>query len=60
MISWSSGERVPRIQVTTMLQSSPIDEWIGDIGEDVVVEGVATKHEKHEVVPPLVFGRRGF
>jgi hypothetical protein len=26
----------------------------------VVVEGVATKREKHEVEPPLVVGQRGF
>jgi hypothetical protein len=42
------------------VQSSPIYEWIGDAREDVVVQGVATKHEKHEVAPPLVVGRRGF
>jgi hypothetical protein len=38
----------------------PIDRWIGDIGEDVVIKGVATKREKHEVVSPLIVGRRGF
>jgi hypothetical protein len=43
-----------------VVQSSPIDGWIGDVGEDVVVEGVATKREKHEVAPPLVVGRGGF
>jgi hypothetical protein len=42
------------------MQSSPIDRWINDVGEDVIVEGVATKREKHEVVPPLVVGRREF
>jgi hypothetical protein len=42
------------------VQSSPIDERISDIGEDVVVEGVATKREKHEVATPLVVGRRWF
>jgi hypothetical protein len=42
------------------VQSSPIVERISDIREDVVVEGVATKHEKHEVAPPLVVGRRWF
>jgi hypothetical protein len=42
------------------VQSSPIDEWIGDVGEDVVVQGVAMKREKHEVTPSLVVGRRGF
>jgi hypothetical protein len=39
-----------------VVQSSPIDGWIGDVGEDVVVEGVAMKREKHEVTPPLVVG----
>jgi hypothetical protein len=39
------------------VQSSPIDGRIGDVGEDVVVEGIATKREKHEVAPPLVVGR---
>jgi hypothetical protein len=43
-----------------VVQSSPIDRRIGDIGEDMVVEGVAMKHEKHEVAPPLVVGRRVF
>jgi hypothetical protein len=42
------------------VQSSPIDGWISDIREDVVVEGVVTKREKHEVAPPLVVGRRWF
>jgi hypothetical protein len=37
--------------------SSPIGRRIGDVREDVVVEGVATKHEEHEVVPPLVVRR---
>jgi hypothetical protein len=40
-----------------VIQSSLIDGWIGDIREDVVVKGIATKHEKHEVPPPLVVGR---
>jgi hypothetical protein len=43
-----------------VVQSNPIDGWIIDVGEDVVIEGVAMKHEKHEVVSPLVVGRRGF
>jgi hypothetical protein len=43
-----------------VVQSSLIDGRIGDIGEDVVVKGVATKCEKYEVVPPHVIGRRGF
>jgi hypothetical protein len=40
--------------------SSPIDERISDIREDMIIEGVATKREKHEVMPPLVVERRGF
>jgi hypothetical protein len=43
-----------------VVQSSPIDEWISDVGEDVVIKGVAMKREKHEVAPPLVVERRGF
>jgi hypothetical protein len=43
-----------------VVQSSPIDGWIGDVREEMVIEGVATKREKHEVVPPLVVGRQGF
>jgi hypothetical protein len=43
-----------------VVQSSPIDGRISDIGEDVVVEGVATKREKHEVASPLVVRRRWF
>jgi hypothetical protein len=42
------------------VQSSPIDGRISDVGEDVVVQGIATKREKHEVTPPLILGRRGF
>jgi hypothetical protein len=38
------------------VQSSTIDGWIDDIGEDVAIEGIATKHE---VEPPLVVGCRG-
>jgi hypothetical protein len=41
------------------IQSSLIDGWISDIREDVVIEGVATKCEKHEVAPPLVVRQRG-
>jgi hypothetical protein len=41
------------------VQSSPIDGWVGDVRKDVVVEGVATKREKHEVTPPLVAGHVG-
>jgi hypothetical protein len=43
-----------------VVQSSPIDGRIDNIEDDVIVEGVATKHEKHEVAPPLAVGRRGF
>jgi hypothetical protein len=43
-----------------VIQSSPIDGWIGDIGEDVVVMGVAMKRVKHEVTSPLVVERRVF
>jgi hypothetical protein len=43
-----------------VVQSNTIDRRIGDIGEDMVVEGVATKCDKHEVAPPLVVGQRGF
>jgi hypothetical protein len=43
-----------------VVQPSPIGGWIGDVGEDVVIEGISTKHEKHEVALPLVVGRRGF
>jgi hypothetical protein len=42
------------------VQSSPIDGRIGNIEEDVVVEGEATKREKHEITPPLVVRQRGF
>jgi hypothetical protein len=42
------------------IQSSPIDGWIDDIGEDMVVKGVVTKCEKHEVAPPLVVRWRVF
>jgi hypothetical protein len=42
------------------VQSSLIDGCIGDVGEDMVIEGVVMKREKHEVVSPLVVGQRGF
>jgi hypothetical protein len=42
------------------IQSSPIDGRIGGVEEDVVIEGVTMKREKHEVTPPLVVVRRGF
>jgi hypothetical protein len=37
-----------------VVQSSPIDGLIGDVGEDMAVEGIVMKREKHEVVPPLI------
>jgi hypothetical protein len=37
-----------------VVQSSPIDGRISDVGEDVVIESIATKREKHGVTPPLV------
>jgi hypothetical protein len=40
-----------------VLQPSLIDGRIGDVGEDVVVQGISTKHEEHEVAPPLVVRR---
>jgi hypothetical protein len=43
-----------------VVQSSPIDRRISDVGEDVVVQGVTMKREKHEVAPPLVVKRWGF
>jgi hypothetical protein len=43
-----------------VVQSIPIDERINNNGEDMVVEGVMTKREKHVVTPPLVVRRRGF
>jgi hypothetical protein len=42
-----------------VFQSSPIDGWVGDVEEDVVVQGIMMKREKHDVMPPLVVGRRG-
>jgi hypothetical protein len=54
------GEGVEDLGHYDIVQSSPIDRRISDVGEDVVVRGVATKCEKHEVMPPLVVGRRGF
>jgi hypothetical protein len=42
------------------VQSTPTDGRIGDVREDVVVEGITMKREKHEVTPPLVVWRWGF
>jgi hypothetical protein len=39
-----------------VVQSSPIDGRICNVGEDVVIEGVAMKCEKHEVASLLVVG----
>jgi hypothetical protein len=61
MISWSSGgEGVEDPCYHDAVQSSPIDGWIGDVKEDVVIQDVVMKREKHEVTPPLVVRRRGF
>jgi hypothetical protein len=54
------GEGVEDPGLHDVVQSSPIDGRIGDVREDVVVEGIATKHEKHKVTPPLVVGQQGF
>jgi hypothetical protein len=37
-----------------VVQSSPIDGRIRDIRGDMVIEGIVTKCEKHEVMPLLV------
>jgi hypothetical protein len=50
------GEGVEDPGHINVVQSSPIDRRIGYFREDVIIEGVATKREKHEVVPPLVVG----
>jgi hypothetical protein len=34
-----------------VVQASPIDGRINNVGEDVAVGGVATKREKHKVMP---------
>jgi hypothetical protein len=39
-----------------VVQFSLIDGWICDVGDDVVVDGVAMKREKYEVTPPYVVG----
>jgi hypothetical protein len=39
-----------------VVQSNLIYGRIGDVGEDMVVQGIATKREKHEVAPSLVLG----
>jgi hypothetical protein len=39
------------------VQSTPTDGRIGDVREDVVIEGITMKREKHEVTPPLVVWR---
>jgi hypothetical protein len=54
------GEGVEDLGHHDIVQSSPIDERIGDVEEDMVFKGVAMKHEKHEVAPLLVVGRRWF
>jgi hypothetical protein len=54
------GEGVKDLCHHDVVNSSPIEGRIGDVGKDVVVQGVSTKREKHEVTPPLIVGRRGF
>jgi hypothetical protein len=39
-----------------VVQPSPIGGRISDVGEDVVVQGIEMKCEKHEVMSPLVVG----
>jgi hypothetical protein len=39
-----------------VVHPSPIDGLIGDVGEDMVVQGVLTKRENHEFMPQLVVG----
>jgi hypothetical protein len=43
-----------------VVQSSPIDGQIDDVGEGMVIQGITMKLEKHEVTPLLVVGRRRF
>jgi hypothetical protein len=42
------------------VQSSPIDKWIGNVRDDMVIKDIATKCEKHKVASPLIVERRGF
>jgi hypothetical protein len=39
-----------------VVQPCLIGGCISDVGDDVVVQDIATKCEKHEVTPPLVVG----
>jgi hypothetical protein len=50
------GEGTEDPSQNDVVQSSPIDVQINDVEVGVVVEGIATKREKHEVVAPLVVG----
>jgi hypothetical protein len=50
------GEGVEDPYHQDVVQPSPIDGRIGDIREDVVIQGVAMKREEHEVASPLVVG----
>jgi hypothetical protein len=60
-ISWGSREKgVEDPCHNDVVQSSPKDEQISDVREDVTIQGVATKREMHEITPPLVVARRGF
>jgi hypothetical protein len=54
------GEGIKDLCHHDAIQSSPIDGWIGNIGKDAVIQGIAMKREKHEVTPPLVVGQQGF
>jgi hypothetical protein len=54
------GEGVEDPNHHIAVQSSPIDRRNGDIGVDMVIEGVVTKREEHEVTPPFVVEQRGF
>jgi hypothetical protein len=51
---WGEGVKYPYHH--DVVQPSPIGGRIGDVREDVVIQGVSRKHEKHEVAPLLVNG----
>jgi hypothetical protein len=53
------GEGAKDLGHHDVVQSSPIDGWIGDVGDDVAVKGIVMKRKKHEVASLLVVGRRG-
>jgi hypothetical protein len=57
-ISWGSREKgVEDPCHNDVVQSSPKDEQISDVREDVAIQDVATKREMHEIAPPLVVAR---